>query len=208
MISISGDSCGIVWVNYMGGILQDGDEIRDGAETILEGPITILNFLDFKDPDPILERYAKLDLLDIYRQKIFSTQIVSPFKYSYGERLFSHNGINQIEWLKNLLLKKRESKSASISLLAPNERSDAVPCLVNLMCKIRKEKLLLTCIFRSQNAFKSYANYLALRELQEKIAKNLGVEPGPLISFINSPHIYENDYPFAADIIKGHNSEI
>ena len=106
MISVSGESCGIVWVKYMGSILQDGDEIRDGAEIIIEGPITILKFFDFKNPDPILERYAKLELLDIYRQKLFSTQIVSPFKYSYGERLLNHNGINQIEWLKNLLLKK------------------------------------------------------------------------------------------------------
>lgn len=208
MINVSGESCGSVWVKYMKSILQDGDEIRDGSEIIIEGPAATLKFVDFKNPDPILKRYANLGLLDAYRQKLFSTHIVSPFKYSYGQRLFDHNGINQIEWLKNLLLKKRESKSASVSLLSPNEKPDAVPCLVNLMCKIRAEKLLLTCVFRSQNALKSFANYIALRELQDKIAEVFRIESGPLISFVHSPHIYADDHPIVAKIIKGHDSEI
>jgi thymidylate synthase len=207
MNTITGISCGKVWIMFLSFVLSHGRISNDENIQIFETDSICLEFNSFNKPDPIIEKFADLTLLEIYRNKLFLTEIIPQFKYSYGQRLFDNKNTNQIDWVINLLRNKPESKSAAIGLLYPNEKPTAVPCLINLIFKIRDESLTLTSIFRSQNALKSYANYLALRDLQEMIANQLDVKPGKIISFVNSPHIYKCDFDAVIDLIKDYENE-
>lgn len=193
--SISSSSIGELWINYLHYVLDNGQRLCDDSENIIEAPAIVLHINSQCDEsnDEIIERYGDKKLMDLYKNKLFTTSTIPPFKTSYGERLFSNHGENQVKWLIDLLKEKPSSKSASISLLNTNEVFNSVPCLVNIMAKIRENKLCLTSIFRSQNAFNSYANYASLIYLQKFIATELNIEIGDLVSFVNSPHIYEKN---------------
>lgn len=77
-----------------------------------------------------------------------TTIIVPELNASYGKRIFDQLGINQYEWVINHLHKKRETKSASISLLLPNDPGPSIPCLTVIDFKIRHDKLYMKALFR------------------------------------------------------------
>jgi len=202
MSHIYSNSCGDAWFKYLKMIVNYGIINHDSIQMILECDYALIEIESFLSKDTIIERFADDKLIDLYYQKLFNIEVIQPFKFSYGKRLFNQNGINQVDWIIKILKTKKESKSASISLLTPNEIYGEVPCLISVTAKIRNDKLLLTCVFRSQNVLRSYANFIALRKLQEFISEKLSYPPGRLLFFINSPHLYLEDLDFAKSVIK------
>ena len=199
---IIADSCGKAWLEYLAYVLCSGEEICDDKELIVESNLTVIRISDFLERDPVLEQYGDESVLNRYTAKICTTKIVPPFKLSYGERLFSFNGVNQIEWLIGLLKAKHESKSAAVSLLKANEPYEMVPCLTTIFVKIRKNALQLTAIFRSQNVFYAYGNFTALHKLQCDIAKRLSIPCGEFTAVIHCPHLYYKDLDTIRKILK------
>jgi thymidylate synthase len=194
-------SCGEAWISYLQYVLDQGVEQQDDDGLLIEAPPVVLQILDFYEPDPILVSHAHTDLLARYRDKVFKREVIFPFKYSYGDRLFNQSGVDQVEWMMDLLRTRTTSKSAAVSLLRPGEQFREVPCLTGLMAKIRTHQLLLTSIFRSQNAYTSYLNFLPLREVQLIMANGLAVEPGAFTVFVNTPHIYYKDTSSVVGIV-------
>ena len=138
--------------------------------------------------DSFIARYGDSEVIRHTLQKFSKGVVMTNRPFTYGERLYNKNGIDQIDWIINRVLAKRETKSATINLL--NE------------VKIRQERLNLQFFFRSQNIVgRQYANLLALSKLQADIAFRLGVAIGRLQGYIASAHIYEYDFPFAQKII-------
>ncbi|OYT43522.1 MAG: hypothetical protein B6U88_00860 [Candidatus Aenigmarchaeota archaeon ex4484_56] len=121
----------------------------------------------------------------------------------YGKRLFNYRGINQIKAVVNKLKVKPESKSAIITLTDPSKDKRHVPCICVMDFKIRNSLLTTTAFFRSQDAGKKiYADILAIGEIVKLISRNLNVKIGPLILYICSSHIYEEDIKKINNIIK------
>jgi thymidylate synthase len=76
------------------------------------------------------------------------------------------------------------------------------PCLTAVDFKIRKDKLLMTALYRSQNIFtKQPGNILALRDLQETVANRIEVPAGNINLFAASAHIYEPDWRSAEEVL-------
>ena len=98
---------------------------------------------------------------------------------------------------------KPETKSASISLFKPGEKPT---CLSLLDFKYRNNKLDMNIVYRAQNVFfKQPGNLIALRGIQNKLAKELGFEVGNVNLLIISAHIYEVNYDEAINILKANN---
>ncbi|MFC5823115.1 hypothetical protein [Nonomuraea insulae] len=169
----------------------------DDRGPVIEGPSVLFEIARVSGDDPIIARHGDADRLALYRRKFSEEVVVPPFKYSYGARIGG-----QLGWAADLLRVKPYSKSAWISLTAPGEAYDAVPCLIGLAFRIREGALVMTATFRSQNAFTSYLNYLPLSEVHASMAGKLGIEPGPMRVFVDVPHLYLADSPHAWEVMR------
>jgi thymidylate synthase len=84
----------------------------------------------------------------------------------------------------------------------PNDDSGYIPCVSMLDFKIRDNKLMLVAMCRSIDFGKKvYANMLALNKIQEKVANEIGTKVGPLIMYVVSAHIYDEDYKKVEEIL-------
>ncbi len=200
MTEIKQQPLGDAWVEYLRVILTQGSWLPDDREPIIEGPPVFLELNDARKDDPIIQEFGSSHIIEIYSRKMFSRELIVELNSTYGSRLFDWDGVDQVATAVDRLKKRWWSKSAAIGLIAPLETMPRVPCLINLLPLIRKNRLILNATFRSQNAFNSYGNFIGLRALQELIAKRLDVAPGVLRVMAYAPHIYESDIARASEI--------
>lgn len=140
-----------------------------------------------------LERYRQ-EMLD----GIFDFKIGDGWEYTYHDRMVNFNGINQIKFVIDTLTADPHSRRACITLRTRSDISTVCKdptCLQHIQYFIRNGKLDCSVLFRSNDACKAtFMNAFALICLQEKIAKELGVEVGSYTHRANSFHCYERDY--------------
>ncbi|WP_327088681.1 hypothetical protein OIE66_41300 [Nonomuraea sp. NBC_01738] len=169
----------------------------DDRGPIIEGEPVLFEIASPGGDDPIVGTYGDPVKLALYARKFTEDTIVEPFKYSYGARIRG-----QLTWAADLLAARPYSKSGWISLTAPGEAYDAVPCLSGLAFRIRRQSLLMTAAFRSQNAFTSYLNYVPLADVQAGMARRLGLDHGPMRVFVDVPHLYIADASHALHVMR------
>jgi thymidylate synthase len=125
-------------------------------------------------------------------------------KYTYGQRLRSHFGTDQIQQVITTLKENHDSARAVMSLwdVADGESAASPPCLNHIWCRIVDEKLTLTATFRSNDMFAAWvANAIGLRALQSHIAESVGVPMGRLMTISQSAHIYDDCWDNADKVI-------
>lgn len=186
-------SCGQAWVALMRHVIEAAELASDDRGPVLEGPPVLFEIIRLGWNDPLITRFAEASAVELYTRKFTSTSTYAPFKYSYGARLREFQGVDQLAWVRQLLTERPHSKSGWISLTGPGERPDAVPCLTGLAFRARREALQMSAVFRSQNAYTSYLNYLPLRDLQAGMAAALGLPCGPMRVYVDVPHLYMAD---------------
>ncbi|KAB8319867.1 thymidylate synthase [Tolypothrix campylonemoides VB511288] len=131
-------------------------------------------------------------------------------KYTYGQRLRSHFGRDQIQLCIDKLVADIDSARVVMSLWdVSHDCTDSPPCLNHIWVRIVNNELSLTATFRSNDMFSAWcANAMGLRALQmhitneiNKIAK-YNVKLGPLITISQSAHIYDDCFENAEKVIK------
>jgi thymidylate synthase len=129
--------------------------------------------------------------------------------YTYGERLLNYEGLNQVEKMVEKLRRFSYDKGALAVLWQPKVDNFPVrqpwrtPCLTLIQGQCLGEKLYLTVYFRSNDMFGAWPlDALALRLLQKKIADEVGVGLGSLITISNMAHLYGHDFAAAAKIVE------
>ncbi len=154
--------------------------------------------------DTYIEAHCDRDVLERTKHK-FRQGVEMPDKpFTYGQRIYDFDGVNQFEWLVERISRKPETKSATICLLRPGDPSTNIPCLTALDAKIRGGLVNLQFFFRSQNIFgRQYANLVALAEFQEELAHRLDFEVGIMQGYVASAHIYEFDRNEAKRLVRG-----
>ena len=193
---------GECWQKCIGTVIAEGDLFFDEDVKIKEILGLTVSIDQPALTDPFIARYGDSEVIRHTLQKFSKGVVMTNRPFTYGERLYNKNGIDQIDWIINRVLAKKETKSATINLLNEGENSNNLPCLTTIDVKIRQEKLNLQFFFRSQNIVgRQYANLLALAKLQADLALSLGVVIGRLQGYVASAHIYEYDFPFAQKII-------
>ncbi|MEI6428157.1 MAG: thymidylate synthase [Pseudanabaena sp. ELA607] len=126
-------------------------------------------------------------------------------KYTYGQRLRSHFGIDQINQVIATLSSNPDSARAVMSLwdVTDGESAASPPCLNHIWCRIVDGALTLTATFRSNDMFAAWvANAIGLRALQSHIAEAVGVPMGRLMTISQSAHIYDDCWDNADQVIR------
>jgi thymidylate synthase len=194
-----------VWIKYCLLVSQNGSDFYDEEDSIIELRDVLISFKNLDPRDDVFQKFGDKKVIDMYSKKMQSTDIIPELNSSYGKRLFDQQGFNQINWVINRLKRKPETKAATISLLLPNDPGPRIPCLCILDFKIRDGELKLSGYFRSQNVLRSYANFISIKELQDKVAKQLGVKTGEMTFLVSSAHIYDKDMAEILKITKEYN---
>lgn len=196
-------TCGEAWIALLRHVWMVGEAGLDDRGPVLEAPPLLFEIAALGWDDPIIHAYGDADAIARYSAKFTRTDVVPPFKYSYGARLRELQGVDQVAWVTGLLRSRPWSKSGWISLTVPGEREDAVPCLAALAFRIRSRRVAMTATFRSQNAYTSYLNYLPLHDVQLEVAERLGLPPGAMRVFVDVPHLYIADTGEVAAVLAG-----
>ncbi|MEA5535475.1 thymidylate synthase [Crocosphaera sp. XPORK-15E] len=131
-------------------------------------------------------------------------------KYTYGQRLRSWFGRDQIEQSINKLITEIDSSRVVMSLwdVKDYENNDSPPCLNHIWVRIVDNELSLTATFRSNDMFSAWpANAMGLRSLQRHIIDEINQKSdnnfmiGPLIIISQSAHIYSDCWEHAERVI-------
>lgn len=187
----------LLWAELTRSCLIEGTLIFDEAIEIIE--ISNVSF-QIKTPlgnDPKLEKHCDHEMIDAMIKNFNSFEPQFGYRFSYGERIFGKNGSSAYENIIDLLRRKPEAKSATISLIRDDDLLNShVPCIATIDFKIRNGKINLNYFARSQDIFKkSYADNIALAELQRRLSSDLEVKSGSISGYIASAHIYKSDLP-------------
>lgn len=188
------------WFQYCKYGLLNGILIEESDGNLYESPaITI----QINKPEDNSSSYFNQELIQLYVSKIYKKTIIKELNSTYGDMLFDNQGINQVDWLIKKIIKKPTTKGATICLISPLilNSDRRLPCLTSITIKFRNNRLNLYSTFRSQNIFNSYANFIALYNLQTTISKILKIPSGFIHIYITSPHIYEKDYNKIKEIV-------
>lgn len=134
---------------------------------------------------------------------------VEGVKYTYGQRLRSWFGRDQVEQVIQKLAADPDSARAVMTLWdVQDDDLGSPPCLNHLWLRVVDNSLSLTATFRSNDMFSAWpANAFGLRALQQHIrdqiaqrsSHDLGM--GPLITLSQSAHIYDDCWENADRLI-------
>lgn len=142
-------------------------------------------------------------------------------KYTYGQRMRSWFGLDQVKQVIAKLIKEPDAASAVISLWDSGQATDdgmksdhdrpGSPCLNHIWLRIANGEMSLTATFRSNDMFSAWPmNAMGLHALQRHILDHIApyiptpLTIGPLITISQSAHIYDNCWAYADDVIKAH----
>lgn len=132
-------------------------------------------------------------------------------KYTYGQRLRSWFGQDQIEQVIQKLVADIDSARAVMSLwdVQDHAANESPPCLNHIWVRVVDNELSLTATFRSNDMFSAWpANAMGLRALQCHICDRITAESGqslslgPLITISESAHIYDDCWESADRLIE------
>ncbi|GAB1541231.1 hypothetical protein NUACC21_39010 [Scytonema sp. NUACC21] len=164
---------------------------------------------DFYFPEPnflpvdrsFIEEYISQILDDApYREGV---------KYTYGQRLRSWFGRDQIDQIISKLISEIDAASAVMNLwdVKDHDRGGS-PCLNHIWLRVVDNEISLTATLRSNDMFAAWpANAMGLRALQlhirDEIAKRseYNLKMGPLITISQSAHIYDDTWDNADRLI-------
>ncbi|RLJ09719.1 MAG: hypothetical protein DRP15_02685, partial [Candidatus Aenigmatarchaeota archaeon] len=150
-------------------------------------------------------------------------KVVTDFKaegttYTYGNRMRSWFGVDQVKEAVKKLVKKPIARSVVINLW--DSRKDLTiggsPCINHIWLRIREGKLYMTVTIRSNDMFEGYPeNAFGLRVLQEtirkdiieeskKAGKEINLKLGDLVINSQSAHIYDDCFESALSVVEKH----
>jgi thymidylate synthase len=208
-LTVEAKSVDEAWLESIKIVINNGSWYHDGNFPILEYLGLNIRISNVHNGIQIIKDIGDIEVLERMICKFSANAKIPNAPFTYGNRLYELQGINQIQWIIDRLTRKPETKSATICLLIPGDSSDHIPCLTTLDAKIRHGKLHLSFFFRSQNIFgRQYANLYALKELQMDLCNQLNVLPGYILGTICSAHIYGFDVIEAEEILKGERHRI
>lgn len=131
-------------------------------------------------------------------------------KYTYGQRLRSWFGRDQIEQVITKLIGEIDAASAVMSLWdVQDHEKGGSPCLNHIWVRVVEGELSLTAVLRSNDMFAAWvANAMGLRALQQHVRDEIAkrspfkLRMGPLITVSQSAHIYDDTWENADRLIR------
>lgn len=187
-------SVGALWLALTSDCLRVGSTVHDGPQELRE-----LLQVAFVVTDPTTtdeaDDWFDRTMISSMHDNFHSLTPQFGYKVSYGERIWTPENASPYGYVRDILRRKPEAKSATLTLLLPGDHKlGHVPCITSIDFKIRDGQLHVSYFARSQDLFKkNYADNLAIHEIGQMLAADLGVGPGPLSALIVSGHVYAED---------------
>lgn len=182
---------------------------------------------DFYFPKP---NFLPIDrpFLDLYKPQMLADAPYSEgVKYTYGQRMRSWFGGDQIEEVITKLINEVDAASAVINLWdsggnlkrrsdgSSDHRHGGSPCLNHIWVRVVDGELSLTATLRSNDMFAAWpANAMGLRVLQRHIRDEIcgrsdfKLTMGPLITLSQSAHIYDDTFENVDQLITNQYAKI
>lgn len=160
----------------------------------------------FYFPSPNYLPVTPTSIKEYIPQLLENTPKETGVKYTYGQRIRSHFGYDQIQLVIDKLRAEHDCKSAVITLWDVDDNiKGGSPCLNHIWFRLIDSRLLVSALFRSHDIFGAWvSNAFGLRALQCEVATALKVIPAELIITSQSCHIYEHSVDHAAAVVKEH----
>ncbi|WP_176387275.1 thymidylate synthase [Leucobacter sp. 7(1)] len=129
------------------------------------------------------------------------------WRASYGPRLRNWNGIDQLAQIVSILRADPSSRRAVVSIYDPDRdfvESRDIPCNNWLHFLARDGRLDLHIAARSTDIWWGFSGINAFEWtlLLEMMARWLGVDPGRLVFFSSSLHLYERHFERAREVVR------
>lgn len=118
------------------------------------------------------------------------------FVYTYPQRIFNMEGMDQFEVVTNRLHHNSGSNRAVMCLynVKLDNQEQHIPCLNFLQALIREGYLTLHCMFRSNDIFNAFpSNMMFLTYLGLKLSEELGVYFKGIDYHCTSAHYYKSE---------------
>jgi thymidylate synthase len=165
---------------------------------------------DFYFPEPNYLPIHRSFLEEYISQILDDSPNREGVKYTYGQRLRSWFGRDQIEQVVNKLVGEIDAASAVMTLWDVKDHDQGgSPCLNHIWLRIVDNELSLTATLRSNDMFAAWpANAMGLRALQKHIRDEIAkrseydLKMGPLITLSQSAHIYDDTWSNAEQLIQ------
>ncbi len=194
---------GSAWINSCRKILEHGDWCTDAHGNKTKECINLSIIVNNPSRKGIVKEYGDKEMIRFMKKNFLNKEPIKEWGYSYGQRIFNHNGVNQFENIAKKLINKPMSRSATINLMDPKNDKGHVPCACVLDIKIRDNRVLLNAFFRSQDIGKKfYADAICCYEIMKKISKITKKKTGKLTINVSSAHIYEKDLENVKKLVK------
>ncbi|WP_270933286.1 thymidylate synthase [Falsiroseomonas oryzae] len=201
---IHAQTIGECWLGSIRYVLNHGQPHHDGEVGLIELLGLAVEITAPREEDPIILAHGDPAVVTRTLAKFARGASMPERPFTYGQRIFDMDGVDQLDWMVERLLRKPDTKSATINLLVTGSTAAGLPCLTTLDAKIRRGQLDLQFFFRSQNIFgRQYANLAALARLQSDLARRCNTVSGVLRGYVASAHIYAFDIDDARKLIVG-----
>ena len=211
---IEGKTVAETWVKILHRIRTTGTIRPTGYDGEWQELINLLAVVtdepdNFFFPEP---NYLPVDstAIDSYLPQILEdAPYTEGVKYTYGQRLRSWFGHDQIKQIITKLVNEIDAASAVANLWdAEDHLKGGSPCLNHIWVRVVENVLSLTAVFRSNDMFGAWvSNAMGLRALQRHILEEIGkmsdyhLIMGPLITMSQSAHIYDDSWENADQTI-------
>lgn len=220
------DGIGKAWLRLVDLVMKFGERKESEHGLKQKELLNVLSVIDGEEgEDRKMAEWLPFDRNDLekYFETFFGTGSGKGLSYTYGKRLFQYimpgsepkweseakAAFDQIKNAVQHLRKAPHTRRAAAFTWYVHEdsMSESPPCLTQITWSIKHGRLFETAVFRSHDIFGGWPmNAFALRELQRRMASDVGKGLGALTIISNSAHIYENNFDQAMGIIKEHYS--
>ncbi|MBS3171787.1 hypothetical protein J4449_04210 [Candidatus Woesearchaeota archaeon] len=217
---VRGKTVAEAWLKILDTILKFGKESGTHYDDMQKEIINLMSVISDEDPNNlIVPEFFPSDKQHVNEYIPRMTKDLpggtTKSEYTYGSRMRSWFGIDQVNGAVEKLIREPVSRAVVISLwdTVKDLTLGGSPCLNHIWIRINNNKLFMTCIFRSHDMFEGYPeNALALRVLQEEIRKlvedgikakgeEINLRLGNLVILSQSAHIYDDSWERCQKIV-------
>jgi thymidylate synthase len=195
------------WIAIIKQIMGHGDMVEDERDLITKEILNVI--VTVQDPlnSELPKGYLSNEKLKRYEKSFLDSENHHD-GINYGKRLREHFGfkmgrdiykvkIDQVESVINRLNKCETSRRATMTTFDPSidQCQNEIPSMIMIDFKIRKNMLVTTGIWRSQDIYGSWIpNFFGLKGLSTYVSEHLGIKQGPITVHSVSAHIYKTDF--------------
>jgi thymidylate synthase len=152
------------------------------------------------EADSLSKYNFSLDDLIQYQQDMLEAELPQDQSYTYGNRIRQYFGFDALSKFAERLRENPQDRDCYLALWDSRSDIDAedAPCLVSLFFRVFDDKLTLTAAYRTHNALDAWLkNVHGLMAAQQIVARETGIEIGPLTVISHSISVDPSRYDFA-----------